>query len=499
MARVLAIIFAILALAAIYQCQQARAQTPYLNCADATANSTYLLANEQRDCLDAGISNGVTIAAFTSDANASITTTQLASAQVLEITSGAVVLTATRTLDFPDGVERLLIVHNGTLGGKPITLSQNAGATVRVDNGLRIAVVLDGTNVYPVSHPWMPANEEASPASGDRFPIYDASASTLKWIDYDNLPVSTIGGTEARVDSLWVEIGRTVASNVATVNFTFDPDPYIELQLLVINAVPATSAQGSRQRVSDDNGATWEADASDYEWNMWWDRFSVNPNTIHSTNGDNTSSIGGTSDTMFQTDRRGNTTGLGMAHQGVYRYYNARRTNPTYILGWNYAATATEVMDVTHFTGQFDGDANKVNGIQFFFGTGNVSSGLFVLLGLRDGAKARVRASTPDNTPVAIYSIILPSGETATFKVMAHGLKSSGETYAAEIFQVCRNSGGTTSCATQSRNEIELGTVTGSVDVSVVADDTADTGVVQVTGASSQTWSWNVGVEVIRQ
>ena len=77
--------------------------------------------------------------------------------------------------------------------------------------------------------------------------------------------------------------------------------------------------------------------------------------------------------------------------------------------------------------------------------------------------------------------------------------KSSGEVYAAVIFNSCRNNGGTTACGTQVRTEQELGSVSSGVDASLTADDTNDTIDLDVTGASGESWVFGARIKYIRQ
>jgi hypothetical protein len=104
---------------------------------------------------------GRATANFTSDANLTLTYTDTVSNQTarnlyLNVTS-SVSLTATRDLIVP-GINKTYVIENNTTGGKSIRVKTASGTGITVDNGTKVPVYVDGTNVVnPYNPMWDPA------------------------------------------------------------------------------------------------------------------------------------------------------------------------------------------------------------------------------------------------------------------------------------------------------------------------------------------------------
>lgn len=114
---------------------------------------------------------------------------------------------------------------------------------------------------------------------------------------------------------------------------------------------------------------------------------------------------------------------------------------------------------------------------------------------LAEGWRIVGEVQTTDATATAVVaSDALAAGEAVSLLGQVLGLKSTGEAHAEVIHAVCRNAAGTTTCTSEAMGAggagVDDGTVTGSVDCDIAANDTDETGELQCTGATSETWDW---------
>lgn len=98
---------------------------------------------------------------FTSDANLTITLTNSVSAQTarnlyLNVTS-SVSLSTTRELIVPT-INKTYVVENNTSGGQSITVKTSAGTGITIQNGQKVPLYVNGTDVVYAYNPmWDPA------------------------------------------------------------------------------------------------------------------------------------------------------------------------------------------------------------------------------------------------------------------------------------------------------------------------------------------------------
>lgn len=98
---------------------------------------------------------------FTADANLTLTYTDTVSSQIarnlyLNVTS-SVSLTTTRELIVPT-INKTYVVENNTSGGKSITVKTSAGTGITVENGQKVPLYVNGTDVVYAYNPmWDPA------------------------------------------------------------------------------------------------------------------------------------------------------------------------------------------------------------------------------------------------------------------------------------------------------------------------------------------------------
>lgn len=437
------------------------AQTPHLNCDHAAGNSSaYVKSNEADDCIDAAMNDVDAITAFATDANDSLTAAQIRGGAWLTISSTAT-LTATRTLDLPDSIERRLVIKNSTTGSQDITISQNAGRTITIPNGGWADVQLDGTNVDEASIA-ISGTELVTADAGDRVPIFDDSAGLIKWIDG-----TSVGG------------GATAIS----------AGPGSKSPLLHVREQPTdgtaggASVAGRQVRVLDTT-VTNEIDGA-----------SLGSNQITLPAGD-----------YFIMARA-------PARQvGTHALRWQNTSGPTdVIIGTNAAATSSDSTITDAFlAGKFSIASQATFELEHYTNLVKSTDGLGVAVAESSIVEVyaevwiwqieNITAQTTDATVTDILTIGLASGEVATIKVWIQALLSTGaEAYSAQIFQTCLNIAGTTSAGTEFSDESEVGTPDASLDASINCNDTDDRLDVEITGATSETWNWSMTYDVIKQ
>jgi hypothetical protein len=196
-------------------------------------------------------------------------------------------------------------------------------------------------------------------ATADYVVTYDASASGPKKVLVGDL-------------GKWEEISRTTVSAVATVDITL-PTGYKRFCLEIINVMPATDSVDAWLRFSDDSGSTFEADASDYGWNVNNTRSSTVDGTATATNialnGTAIATIGG----LAAEGIPGLTVFIDEADSA------SRKTTVNWI-GSYWASDG--------ILGQLVGcgwmnTASSDEAVRFMFSSGNVTSGTFILHGMK--------------------------------------------------------------------------------------------------------------------
>ena len=189
--------------------------------------------------------------------------------------------------------------------------------------------------------------------------------------------VSTVGADTVDKTQLvddyansWVFIQKQTASASATIDFTL-PSGYERFILHICNAAPATDGVYPMLRLSDDNGATYEADASDYGWQA----NSGYTSSIEASGADTKITLFGAA-----TNTIGNATGERVS--GQLTIDGAFDSTPT-MIGFKGGGLGTDgIIRLTNSVGMLIA-AVATQAIRFMFSSGNIASGTFVLYGLR--------------------------------------------------------------------------------------------------------------------
>lgn len=167
---------------------------------------------------------------------------------------------------------------------------------------------------------------------------------------------------------------QTVASAVAAVDFTTGIDStYDEYLVAFLNVVPA-SASVLNLLTSANAGGAWETGASAYGYTLNF----VKTSAVVASGADSAAAIPLTPDGVHATASNGGVSGrITLVRPSVAAAFKHMRTEASYLNG-----TASQTMGGTGSAVRKDSSA-VVNGLRFIFASGNVSSGVFRLYGVR--------------------------------------------------------------------------------------------------------------------
>lgn len=232
---------------------------------------------------------------------------------------------------------------------------------------------------------------ETAPAVADLLGLYDASAAAYRKMTLENALkvinlltadtspdptadyVVTFDASAAAAKKVllgdlgaWEEISRQTVSAVASADFTL-PAGYSVFCLTVIGVAPATDNVQPWLRFSDDNGSTFEADASDYSWTS----SGAASSGIESSTGDTEIELRGAA---------GNAVAEALSmHIYIFDALDAAKRTAVYATGVTIDATGAYPGIVA--TGGAMNTASSDEAVRFMFSSGNIASGTLVLRG----------------------------------------------------------------------------------------------------------------------
>ncbi len=174
-------------------------------------------------------------------------------------------------------------------------------------------------------------------------------------------------------------LSANIASASATIDFT-NIDASYNLYLIVIDGMrPATDAVNFWLRISTDNGATWKAGASDYNWIASDHIINSGPMSSDSTgaaqielmdNGDNNHRLGNASDEQ--------------SHWKIW-ITNPGDPNKKCPIKWEGvflgSGSTTYPAGIANGMGYYK-TAGSINGLRFMMSSGNIAEGVFRLFGV---------------------------------------------------------------------------------------------------------------------
>ena len=162
----------------------------------------------------------------------------------------------------------------------------------------------------------------------------------------------------------WVKISSQTAAASASINFTGLSTTYRDFVVLLSNIKPATDGVQFWARTSTDNGASYDAGASNYNW-------------IDTNNA-------GTADTELQltsTSSIGSDTNEDVG--GHFWLFNPQSTGNFVRCAWVTDYNTSSAAHLQAVGSGYRNAAADVDAFQFLFSSGNIASGTFTLYGIK--------------------------------------------------------------------------------------------------------------------
>jgi hypothetical protein len=170
----------------------------------------------------------------------------------------------------------------------------------------------------------------------------------------------------------WIKIQSQSASASSSINFTGLSSTYISYRIYITNLVPATDATSFYIRTSTDNGSTYDAAASDYAHARFFGTM-ISPSSIIAQGDDADNQI-------VVTGSVGNNTNEFIS--GYVDIFNPSAASYCSI-SFDFSG---RLSDAAYY--KFNGSgirlaAANVDAIRFIMSSGNITSGTFILYGVR--------------------------------------------------------------------------------------------------------------------
>ena len=169
-------------------------------------------------------------------------------------------------------------------------------------------------------------------------------------------------------NSNWIKISTATASVSATIDFTGLSSTYHVYKVVISNLQPATDTVTLYFRTSTNNGSSYDAAASDYQWQG-----------ILTTTADNNPSVDNADSEIHLTSSLGTAANENCNLEIII--YDPSSSEYTKIVSeavYKNTSTVRQVFEA----GGYRQSATAVNAIRFLMSSGNISTGNFVLYGL---------------------------------------------------------------------------------------------------------------------
>jgi hypothetical protein len=260
---------------------------------------------------------------------------------------------------------------NGTVG--PLTLASNviSGQTAETAPATDDEVIISDTSAG-ANRKMTLANflkiinaltvDSTPDGAADYIMSYDASASAAKKILLNKVGAMVHLSTQ------------TISSSQATVDFTGIDSSYDDYMLVIKDLIPVTDSSHLWMRVSEDNGSNFKSGASDYKYAVGYGVQGASDGALGSSGAAQ----------MLLANTLGNASGETFC--GEIRFFNPAGSSKKKIFTGNYVYTSgDDNFLANHFGGCYFGSANAINAIRLLMSSGNISSGVFSLYGIRKG------------------------------------------------------------------------------------------------------------------
>lgn len=234
--------------------------------------------------------------------------------------------------------------------------------------------------------------------------LFGESSATL---DADEVIVRGRQVTKAPIKSQddWVVLSQKEASASASIDFVspddFDVSLYDEFELVGHGITPATDGANLNLRVSDDNGATWEAGTQyDYANDRWGPSLTrALARQTSQAQIEIARSLGNASDEDSHVELKCYNLDVDGKQKEIEGYAKTRGSTDGALIRW-------EVV------GRFTGNTSPINGLRLLMSTGNIATGKFTLRGRR---KTPTGASVNQDWELIEHQILTGNQSTITF------------------------------------------------------------------------------------
>lgn len=201
------------------------------------------------------------------------------------------------------------------------------------------------------------------------------SVNDLTWFSMEIVEPAAISQDvveSVTLTGLWEELDRQEASASANIDFTFNPNEFDELEIVVSNMLPTNDAAVLWLRVSIDGGSTFEAAGTDYDTNMIIGNADVDSVQDAGTQGIAQMILSTTLDNA--TDRFShNTINMGDLSGTGDKVFHSFSGGPNSAGNWR-----TNIG--TH---KYKGSTSIVNGLRLLVSAATIATGTFILRGRR--------------------------------------------------------------------------------------------------------------------
>jgi len=215
-------------------------------------------------------------------------------------------------------------------------------------------------------------------ASGATARLAAGGASTVLTSDGTDISWAAAGGgggTEL--------ITSVTASNDATISFTqFDSTKYDYYKFVFVNMVSATADQQFKLRTSSDGGSNYDATQDDYKY-VFNKITGTNPTTFSTGV---SSGVAGTQSFVVDNNGASNAASLG-GTSGTFEIFSPDTANYTQMIAQATSTSlptgaATKYANLSNTRGYRESSA-VVDAVQFFFDSGNITSGQIYMYGFK--------------------------------------------------------------------------------------------------------------------
>jgi hypothetical protein len=208
-------------------------------------------------------------------------------------------------------------------------------------------------------------------ASGETARLAKGAANTVLTSDGTDISWADAGGGSTEL------ITSVTASDDATISFTqFDSTKYDYYKFVFVNMVPVTNDESLKLRTSTNGGSSYDATQNDYLY------ITTRIRAIQTGYDASLSSgVAGTQSFPLDTAGTDNTASVG-GTSGTVQIFSPSTLSYTHIMVEAISSRSNSTPNMSNTSG-YRASAADVDAVQFFFSSGNITSGTIYMYGLK--------------------------------------------------------------------------------------------------------------------